>query len=100
MWAKFLISFGLILVLATSLSASPPASPAESSVVLSQTEYSQVLSALQEAQVQLQTSSDEIKKQSKTLALLSISCGVLLVIDFGAVGIGVYEIGRAGNWWK
>ena len=88
----------LVLVLSlsilgvSSLYASPQPSSAGSSVELSPGDYQAILAALSEAKDQLDKSSREIAKQSKQLTMLSISCGVLVVIDLGAVSIAVYEI--------
>lgn len=87
---KWLAIFALIALCSISLSASPPPSWAELSPQQRQA-ISDSETALAQSQAALKASSEEIAQQSKQITTLSIACGVLLVIDAGAVALGLYE---------
>ena len=79
-----------LLSLGVSLSALPSSSSG-GSVVLSPDEVASIRSALEKSEAALKASSREIAMQSRQITMLWISCGVLVTIDLGAVGLGLYE---------
>jgi hypothetical protein len=84
-----ILSLTLLFGGISSSFASP--SPSDSSVVLSPAEAASIRSALEKSEAALQASNKEIETQSRQITMLWISCGVMVGIDLGAVGLGLYE---------
>lgn len=77
MWRKSLaICLALGLSLAPSLAWSEPL-PSSYSVALSQSEYDQILAALESARESLKRSNETIANQSKRLRMQSLFCAAL-----------------------
>jgi len=94
MWRKVVFLLAVLALLGSfSFAESQPSSGDSSgtSVTLSQADYQKVLASVEAAKAALEQSNKEIAKQSTDLTMLKISCGVLVVIDLGAVTLGLFE---------
>lgn len=88
-WLSIFVALGLLFA---PLSVSSEPVQSAQSVTLSIAEYDQIVAAIQEADKQLQASSETIKRQDKDLKMLWIFSGALalaLIVD------GTAEIIRA-----
>lgn len=80
-WLSIFVALGLLFA---PLSVSSEPVQSAQSVTLSIAEYDQIVAAIEQADKQLQASSETIKRQDKDLKLLSILCGGLalaLIVD-------------------
>lgn len=78
MWRR-LASIGLAFgLLCAPLSASPSPSPSSGSVTLSQSEYDQIVAAMESAEASLKQSNETIASQSQSLKTLWLFSGVLV----------------------